>query len=104
MSVTEDDTVLYVTNLNEITKGEMLEKNPGAGCEINHPRHYTAGGLEAWDVLVAKLTPEELRGYLKGNMIKYLLRANFKGCHDKDIGKMLWYSDKLDQMLTGAED
>lgn len=46
---------------------------------IHAPAHYTAGGLEVIDILRAKLTPEEFRGFCKGNIIKYTLRANFKG-------------------------
>ena len=62
---------------------------------INSPTHYTAGGLEAIDVIKAKLTPEEYRGYLKGSNLKYMLRANFKGQHDDDISKAAWFLDEL---------
>lgn len=64
-------------------------------CEVHHPEHYTAGGIEALDVLKAKLTPEEYQGYLKGNILKYLLRANFKGSHRKDVGKSVFYAEEL---------
>lgn len=34
---------------------------------VNHPAHYTDGGIECIDALRATLTPEEFRGYCKGN-------------------------------------
>ena len=58
---------------------------------VNSPPHYTEGGIEAIDVLRAKLTPEEFRGYVKGNALKYLMRSNFKGKHHEDLGKAFWY-------------
>lgn len=48
---------------------------------INSPSHYQLEGLdiEVIDVIVAVLNEEELRGYLRGNVIKYMLRADKKG-------------------------
>ena len=40
---------------------------------INHPPHYKRGKLEVIDVIEAFLTPEEYRGYIKGNNIKLSL-------------------------------
>lgn len=59
--------------------------------------HYEAGGIAVLDVIQAKLTPEEYRGYLKGNAIKYLLRASFKGSETRDYEKASWYSMWLDE-------
>lgn len=70
--------------------------------DICSPDHYTAGGLEAIDVIKAKLTPEEYRGYLKGSALKYMLRANFKGQHDKDILKCAWFTEELDYEITNG--
>ena len=46
---------------------------------VNSPDHYTAGGIETIDIIKAKLTPEEFAGYCKGNVVKYVTRANLKG-------------------------
>ena len=62
--------------------------------EINHPSHYTQGGIECIDAIEAALTPEELRGYLKGNCLKYLWRERGKG-GNKDIEKAEWYIRRL---------
>lgn len=40
--------------------------------------YYDAGGIEVLDIIKAKLTPEQYRGYLLGNALKYGLRLNFK--------------------------
>lgn len=50
-----------------------------AADNINHPAHYTAGGIETIDFIRAKLTPEEFIGYCKGNALKYVSRATHKG-------------------------
>jgi len=65
--------------------------------EINSPDHYTVGGIETIDYLKAKLTPEEFRGYLKGNALKYLSRATYKGHSSKDHAKAQWYINRLVQ-------
>lgn len=66
---------------------------------INSPSHHTAGGIEAIDVMRAKLTPEEFRGFLKGNVLKYVMRANHKGNHDEDIKKAGWYLNELRNLV-----
>ena len=61
---------------------------------VNSPKHYTVGGHEAIDVIKAKLTSEEFRGFCKGNTLKYLMRANYKNKHDEDLKKADWYLSK----------
>jgi len=62
---------------------------------INHPNHYKVGGIETIDFIQAKLTPEEFKGYLLGNVLKYASRAGHKGNAAQDAGKMAWYANKL---------
>ena len=61
--------------------------------EVNHPPHYLVGGIEVIDYIKAKLTPEEFRGYLKGNVIKYISRADHKN-GIVDWNKADWYVDR----------
>jgi hypothetical protein len=63
--------------------------------QVRHPDHYTAGGIEVIDYLRAKLTPEEFRGFLIGNAVKYLSRAGLKGDASTDFAKARWYLDAL---------
>lgn len=64
---------------------------------INHPNHYTHGGIECIDYLKAKLTDSEFTGFLKGNIIKYLSRAELKNGVE-DYKKAKWYLDELIKM------
>ena len=64
---------------------------PKPGDPVN-PDHYTQGSIEVIDVLRAKMTPEEFRGFCKGNVIKYLLRGEHKGAAGVDYSKASWYA------------
>ena len=75
----------------KLSEADLLPKED----VVNSPKHYTVGGHESIDVIKAKLTPEEYRGFLKGNVMKYLHRANYKGKHKQDIGKAAFYLNKL---------
>ncbi len=62
---------------------------------VNHPPHYqSAAGLECIDAIQAAMTAEEFRGYLRGNCLKYLWRADRKG-GTEDLKKAAWYLNKL---------
>lgn len=41
---------------------------------VNSPKHYCKGGLECIQVIKAELTPEQHKGYLYGNVLKYMWR------------------------------
>jgi hypothetical protein len=64
--------------------------------EVNHPPHYTDGGIECIEAIEASLTPEEFRGYCKGNLMKYGWRERLKG-GTKSLKKAQWYLDRLIQ-------
>ena len=61
---------------------------------VDHPPHYTQGGIECIEAIEAALTPEEFRGYIKGNAIKYIWREQHKG-GDESMKKALWYLRRL---------
>lgn len=65
---------------------------------VNHPPHYTEGGIECIEAIEAQLTAEEYRGYLKGNCVKYLWRERHKGGVES-LKKARWYMDRLIQYL-----
>lgn len=67
--------------------------------DVERPAHYRQGGVECIDAIRAQLTPEEFRGYCKGNVAKYVWRERMKE-GDKAIKKARWY---LNQMLKGVE-
>jgi hypothetical protein len=53
--------------------------------------HYKIGGIETLDFLRAKLTKEQYKGYLIGNVIKYLSRHEHKSDPLSDIEKAIDY-------------
>ena len=65
---------------------------------VNSPPHYKHGGIETIDFIKAKLTQEEYRGYLKGNVLKYASRAGHKGNAAEDAGKLAWYAQRLAEL------
>ena len=58
-------------------------------------RYYDQGGIEVQEIIRAKLTPEQYRGFCLGNIIKYSCRANFKGDFDRDMEKVGFYQTFL---------
>ena len=61
--------------------------------------HYKEMPVQPWVIMEAVLTPEEFRGYLKGNIIKYAMRQGKKENSD-DASKARHYNMKLKE-LTG---
>ena len=62
---------------------------------INHPSHYTAGGIECIDAIMAAvegLTPQE--AVCVANVIKYTWRFKRKN-GKQDLEKAKWYLKRL---------
>lgn len=60
--------------------------------------HYHAMGLQPWDALRAWLTPEQLTGFMLGNVIKYLARFNARAPGKgglSDLEKAAHYLERL---------
>jgi NTP pyrophosphatase (non-canonical NTP hydrolase) len=72
--------------------GKAQKKDPKA-------RYYDAGGIEVLDVIRAKLTPDQYKGWLLGNLIKYSCRANHKNQYARDVEKMDFYGTELFETL-----
>lgn len=65
---------------------------------INKPKHYNSGEVECIVAMQSMLTPEEFRGYLRGNSFKYRWRYPDKNGIE-DISKAEWYETKLLEVL-----
>lgn len=74
---------------------EMFEEDPTQDA-VNTPSHYLHGGIETIEVIRMMLTPEEFRGYCKGNIIKYRERAVYKGNMEEDYAKALKYKEFME--------
>ncbi len=53
---------------------------------VLQPKHYIQGSHECIEEIKAMLTPDEFKGFLKGNVIKYRYRANLKN-GEEDLAK-----------------
>ena len=62
--------------------------------------HYKDMPIQPWHVMESVLTREEFIGFLKGNVIKYSLRAGRKEGSD-DAGKARHYIQKLSEVTNG---
>ena len=59
--------------------------------------HYKDMPIQPWHVMESVLTREEFIGFLKGNVLKYSLRAGRKEGSD-DAGKARHYMQKLKEV------
>ena len=56
--------------------------------------HYKSLGIQPWDAMESWMSPVEFKGYLCGNVIKYVARHHKKGGL-QDLEKARHYLDKL---------
>lgn len=72
-------------------------------ASVNHPSHYTSGGIECIDAMKAMLTGYEQQQittsyywhFLAGQVLKYLWRWPLKERPLQDLKKARWYLDRL---------
>ncbi len=65
---------------------------------VNHPSHYTShpSGIEAIEIT-------QYESFLIGNVLKYVLRAPYKGTELQDLQKAAWYLNKRIEQLNGHQ-
>ena len=80
----------------------VKDENIKAYDAVNHPKHYTQGKIECIDFIKDMLTPEEYRGFIKGLIIKYIVRERIKN-GDEDLQKARWYLNHYMSELNGEE-
>lgn len=67
---------------------------------VNHPPHYTAGGIECIDALEAMMSEEEFKGFLKGTIVRYIWRGPLKENEQQDYEKACWYLKRLNEKMS----
>lgn len=81
-------------------------RQPQDACEkedhdpVNHPRHYTHGGIECIDAIEAQLGPAGFVAFLRGQVAKYNWRLLHKGNAVMDGEKLAWYVWRLQMALV----
>ena len=76
-------------------QAEEAAKLPLYSDPVNHPNHYASSGIECIEAIKASMTEEAFRGYLKGNVQKYLWRYEKKVAPAEDLKKASWYLTRL---------
>lgn len=63
---------------------------------VNHPAHYTAGGVECIDAIESALTCQKnpMQAWLTGQVLKYMWRWPLKNGKE-DLRKARFYLDRL---------
>ena len=64
------------------------------GEQVNHPDHYTAGGIEVIDII-----EDWGLGFHLGNALKYVCRGDLKGTPLLDLQKAEWYFLRASKLL-----
>lgn len=59
-----------------------------------NPLHYKQHGMETIDVIKNSMSEEAFKGYLVGNILKYVSRYKYKNGIE-DLKKAKWYLSKL---------
>ena len=76
------------------TIAEMLQNPENIMKDNINPQHYKSKSKETIERLQDNLTQGEFKGYLKGNILKYLDRYEHKNGVE-DLNKAQWYLNKL---------
>lgn len=64
---------------------------------VNHPSHYTQGGIECIDALTSMISgfQDPNDAALSWQVVKYVWRHPHKGKPVQDLEKARWYLDRL---------
>lgn len=74
---------------------KRARKDDNEDDPVNHPSHYCNGAVECIDAIKASFADKEaFRGFLKGNIMKYVFRYEQKNGLE-DLRKAKWYLDRL---------
>lgn len=84
------------SNKLEYLEGPISTDNDASIDMVNHPSHYTAGGIECIDAIAAAISCQKnpVNAWLTGQIIKYLWRWPLKNGLE-DLKKARFYLDRL---------
>lgn len=69
---------------------------------VNHPSHYTQGGIECIDAMVSAFGKEAVAHFCICNAFKYIFRYRLKNGKE-DIEKAQWYLNKFKELSYDEE-
>ena len=68
---------------------EIVKNTPIGTAE--DATHYQLSAMQPLQIMQTLMSPDEFRGFLLGNAIKYLARKDYKGQYDSDVNKARQY-------------
>ena len=83
--------------MEQVCEGEFdkMNRNETENETVNHPAHYTQGGVECIDAIMAAVEGAPGKeAVLAGNVIKYVWRYRHKNGVE-DLRKARWYLERL---------
>ena len=87
----------------EHLKNEEVKMDGGSTDMVNHPKHYTQGGIECIDALKAATVGKRgIEAVCVANIIKYLWRYEEKNGIE-DVRKAKWYIERLLKELEESQ-
>ena len=88
----------YMTGVAHLQTA-LIPTEGNAHDNVNHPDHYTRGGIECIKAIEASMPPEGFQDYCKGNCLKYIWRWREKNGVE-DLKKAKVY---LEWLIESAE-
>lgn len=70
---------------------------------VNHPSHYTFGGIECIDAIHASLGDEGFIAFCRGTALAYVWRAGRKNATSQDLAKAAWYMGRAEKVAAAME-
>lgn len=79
----------------------IAQREPVTNDDINHPSHYTQGGIECIDAITAATVDKTgIEAVCVANVVKYLWRYEEKNGLE-DVKKARWYLERLINEMEG---
>ncbi len=92
-----------VTDSEEYNARADMFESADENDVVNHPSHYTQGGVECIDAMESAFGAEQLAAYCKIAAFKYIWRCEYKNGLE-DVKKAVWYLNKYIELKGDAND
>ena len=109
-SMSEEDVIRVYDDITAPNDTQNVsEKDTGDNTDVpkeiqhdavNHPSHYTNGGMECIDEMILLFGSETVKHFCLCNAWKYRRRALYKS-GEEDIKKSHWYINKYKELVEG---
>ena len=71
--------------------------------DVINPAHYQQQSMETIELIRGSMSTEAYRGFLLGNILKYVTRYKYKN-GSTDLRKAMWYLNELTSLQVIEED